>query len=240
MQKGGTTALFSFLSRHPDLFLPAYKEVHYFDDESLDWRRPDHSKLDVILRDRRDGQIAGEATPIYTYWQPSAERIHQYHPAMNLIVLLRNPVERAYSHWAMEFGRGTETFDFATAIRSGRSRLINGQHRVFSYVERGLYSEQISRLKALFPGEQLLFLRTEDLRDHHERTLDRVCDFIGVARFATYPPAANVLPHAPASVPQPAPGDLAYLRDLYRSDTEQAQQMTGLDLSAWLPKNPRT
>ena len=94
VQKGGTTALFSFLSRHPKLFLPPCKEVHYFDDESVDWQSPDYSRLDAYFRDRSSGQIAGEATPIYTYWQPSAERIQRYNPAMRLIVLLRDPSGR--------------------------------------------------------------------------------------------------------------------------------------------------
>ena len=238
VQRGGTTALHSFLSRHPDLYLPTCKELHFFDDESLDWRRPDYSRFHSHFSDRQTGQIAGEATPIYTYWEPSAARIHQYDPAMKLIVLLRNPVERAYSHWAMEFGRGTETLGFAAAIRGGRSRGFRS--RVFSYVERGFYSKEIDRLTSLFPPVQLLFLRTEDLRERHRATLDVVCDFIGVERFTEYPPAACVLAQESVNVPPPTTVDLAYLGDLYHSDTERAQTQTGLDLAAWLEQVPGT
>jgi len=233
VQKGGTTALHVFLSQHPDLYLPSCKELHFFDDESLDWREPDYTLFHCHFRDRRSGQMAGETTPIYTYWQPAAERIHRYNPAMKLIVMLRNPVERAYSHWSMEFGRGTETLRFSDAIRVGRSRFTGCQHRLFSYVERGFYSEQVDRLASFFPAAQLLFLRTEDLRQRHRTTLDRVCDFIGVGRFAKYPPAARVLPLEPASVPPPADTDLSYLHDLYFDDIERTARLTGLDLSAW-------
>lgn len=238
VQKGGTTALHAFLSQHPDLYLPARKELHFFDDESLDWSQPDYTRFHRHFRDRGSSQIAGEATPIYTYWQPAAARIHRYNAAMKLIVLLRNPVERAYSQWSMEFGRGTETLGFSAAIRGGRSRFLGGQHRVFSYVERGFYSEQVEGLTSLFPIAQLLFLRTEDLRERHRATLDRVCDFLGVGRFAEHPSAACVLPLERARVPPPTLGDLTYLRDLYRSDIERTEQRTGLDLSAWRARVP--
>jgi len=155
-------------------------------------------------------------------------------------------VERAYSHWAMEFGRGTETLGFSAAIRAGRSRLAGGQHRVLSYVERGLYSEQVDRLRSHFPAAQLLFLRTEDLRERHQRTLDRVCGFIGVGRFGEYPVSVRVLPEAlvavvpdaPAPVPLPADSDLSFLQDIFRADIERTAHQTGLDLSAWTGRLP--
>ena len=234
VQKGGTTALHSFLSQHPRIYLPAYKEVHFFDDELQEWQQPDYSQFHSHFSARQKGQIAGEATPIYSYWEPSALRIQKYNPEIKLVFLLRNPVERAYSHWAMEFGRGTETVDFATAIHGGRSRLVLGQHRIFSYVERGFYSAQIDRFTALFPSTQLLFLKTEDLAERQENTLDLVCDLVGVEPFADYPPARRVLPHEPTKLPSPTTRDSAYLRDLFRDDIERTQHLTGLDLAAWL------
>lgn len=233
VQKAGTTALHAFLSQHPSLFLPACKELHFFDDESLDWREPNDARFRHHFRECSNGQTAGEATPIYAYWEPAAERIHRYNPAMKLIVLLRDPVERAYSHWSMEFGRGRETLEFAAAIREGRSRFAGDQHGWFSYVERGLYSEQVERLQSWFGSEQLLFQRTEDLRERHEATLDRMCAFLGVDRFVAYPRADSILPVERVSVPPPLPDDLAYLRAFYRADIERTEARTGLDLSSW-------
>lgn len=233
VQKGGTTALHSFLSQHPEVYLPPYKEVHFFDDESLDWRRPDYNLYHHHFRDRQASQIAGEATPIYSFWVPAAERIHRYDPTIKLIFLLRNPVERCYSHWAMEFGRNTEVLNFTDAIRTGRSRVASGQHRIFSYVERGFYSEQIERFQAIFPARQMLFLKTDELAERHEATLDRVCDFIGVGRFREYPPATRVLPAARVAVPAASAADMAFLGDLFSDDMERTEQQTGLDLAAW-------
>lgn len=99
------------------------KELHYFDDERIDWRSPDvtalHRSFDWSVRD----VVRGEATPIYTYWPRAIERIARYNPRAKLIVCLRHPVLRAYSHWRMETTRGAETLPFSRAIREGRARV---------------------------------------------------------------------------------------------------------------------
>jgi hypothetical protein len=238
-QKGGTTALHRFLSAHPDLFLPARKELHFFDNEALDWRSPDYDELHRHLAGRGAHQRAGEATPIYLYWPPAPARIRRYNRDIRLILLLRDPVARAHSHWAMEVSRGLERLPFAEAIRAGRRRVaeaadeVAGCHRVFSYVERGCYAGQIARLLALFPRALMLFLRTEDLSRTHAATLDRVCDFLGVARFAAYPTAEHVVPVATRETPPLAEADRAWLRALYRDDIARTAELTGLDLAGW-------
>ncbi len=234
VQKGGTTALHHFLSSHPGIGMPARKELHFFDDESMNWSSPDYSRLAGILEDADAGQIVGEATPIYSYWAPAAGRICRYNPAMKLIVLLRDPVERAFSHWSMEFARKKDDLDFSTAIRDGRGRLAGALHRTYSYVERGFYAEQVARLRSFFPPEQLLYVRTEDLREEHSMTLDRICGFLGVERFARYPDAAFILPRERVPVPAASGEDLDHLRRLYAPDIAETASLTGLDLSAWM------
>src|ERR1700744_5006575 len=192
VQKGGTTALFDYLGEEPGLALSREKEVHFFDDEAMDWARPDygayHASFPVA-----DGRARGEATPIYLYWPHSLERIAAYNPAMKLIVMLRDPVQRAWSHWKMEYARGAETQPFAWCVRQGRQRLFDaepwGVHRDLSYVERGFYGEQIARAQALFPRDQLLILRAEDLRADPAAALGRVRGCLG-------------LPDAPAPRPR--------------------------------------
>ena len=150
VQKGGTTALDSFLRDHPAIQMARVKEVHFFDDESHSWEAPDHAKLHAFFDDSPRARCRGEATPIYSYWPNAIERLRAYNPAARLILILRHPVSRALSHWRMETSRGWETLPFSAAIRPKareRVRLApGGVHRVFSYVERGFYATQIERI----------------------------------------------------------------------------------------------
>ena len=98
VQKAGTTALFDHLGDVPGIALSTVKEVHFFDDESIDWARPDYRAYEAQFASVQ-GAVVGEATPIYLYWPNALERIAAYNPVMRLIVMLRDPVERAWSHW---------------------------------------------------------------------------------------------------------------------------------------------
>lgn len=154
VQKGSTTALHHMLRQHSSVFLSERKELHFFDNESHDWRSPTYDAYDAHFANAPDGAVCGEATPIYTYWGPALSRIHAYNPSMKFIVSLRDPAERAYSHWRMETLRGAETVSFSEAIRGGRQRVIDqaeiaGHHRVYSYVERGFYAPQITDRKSV-------------------------------------------------------------------------------------------
>src|SRR3978361_174698 len=135
VQKGGTTALFDYLGDEPGVSLSRVKEVHFFDDESQAWPRQDYGAYHANFASP-DGRPRGEAAPIYLYWPHSLEPTAAYTPAMKLIVMLRDPVARAWSHWKMEYARGVETQPFAWCIREGRQRLFEtqpwGVHREFS------------------------------------------------------------------------------------------------------------
>lgn len=235
VQKGGTTALFDYLRDHPDLCLPAAKELHFFDDEArVDWAAPDYGPYHAAFLAERpaDGALWGEATPIYTYWPNALERIRAYNPAMKLIVVFRDPVERAWSHWKMEHARGAETEPFAHCIRAGRCRVAgaadgSGAHRVHSYVERGFYGAQMTRLFSLFPREQVLLLRSEGLRGDPARILSNACDFLRVRPFANLMPRESHV--GPADDPRqiPTDEDRAYLRNLYSDDQQVFSKLTG-------------
>jgi len=231
VQKAGTTALFDYLAQAPELSLSREKEVHFFDDEAQAWPRPDYGAYHAQFAPF-DGRPRGEATPIYLYWPQSLERIAAYNPAMKLIVLLRDPAARAWSHWKMEFARGAETKPFAWCIRGGRQRLFDaepwGFHREFSYVERGFYAEQLERLLGLFPREQLLLLRAEDLRADPGPPLAQVRAFLGLAPAA--PPAARDV-HVGRIMDYGSDltaADLAYLQGVYARDLARLAGLTGL------------
>ena len=232
VQKAATTALHHYLRLHPSLHLPETKELHFFDDETLDWNAPPYAKYHARFGDMSSGRMVGECTPIYTYWRPSIPRIHAFNPRIKLIVSLRDPVARAYSHWRMEVSRHAESLDFSRAIRDGRARVvadqeIDGQHRVFSYVERGFYAPQIERLRAHFPSNRILFLTRQDLLRRRESTLDAVCRFLEVPGFERCPPQEMLFSHAETRVGPPSSDDVRYLRDLFRDDLEIAESSIG-------------
>ena len=182
-QKSGTTALAAYLRQHPEIHLPEAKELHFFDDEMQTWPEPDLSALHRHFQAADSDQHWGEATPISLYWDPAAERIWRYNSAMRLIVILRNPIERAYSHWAMEHRRGNDPLPFALALEQEEDRCREAlplQHRVFSYVDRGFYSAQLRRLWRFFGREQVLVLRQEQLRLNPQHLLEKIWQHIGI------------------------------------------------------------
>lgn len=228
-QKAGTTALFDYLGDLPGVALSTVKEVHFFDDEGVDWSAPDYELYHRAFP-APDGRILGEATPIYAYWPRALERIRAYNPDMRLIFMLRDPVDRAWSHWRMEFSRGVETHPFAWCVREGRGRLFDaapwGHHREFSYVERGFYGEQLERLFQLFPARQVLLLRNEDLRLAPDVALSAVAGFLGLA---SPPPLRRREVHVGREFDGLRPEDVAFLRNVYRRDQERLRALSGLE-----------
>lgn len=235
VQKGGTTALADYLRQHPGLFIPPAKELHFFDDETLHWQelqllRPVyHAYFDAAPA----GSLWGEATPIYSYWWPAMARIWSYNPAMRLILCLRNPVERAFSHWSMETARHWDSASFPDAIASELERCrvaLPEQHRVFSYVSRGFYSEQLRRLWSFFPKTQTLILCQEQLLADPATTLHAVHRFLGVDPL---PPAQPLRANTGRYTTAMEPSLRAHLQQLFHGEITQLEQMLGWDLSHW-------
>ena len=239
-QKAGTTALAGYLRDHPQLFLPPQKELHHFDDERLAWADQAWARsLNSWLYHRAyraapAGRLWGEATPIYMYWQAAPERIWRYNPGMRLIVILRNPIERAYSHWAMEVGRGAESLAFEQAIAEEGQRCRSAlplQHRVYSYLDRGYYSEQLRRLWHLFGRDAVLVLRQEELRYHPRPCLDRVCRHLDVMPLRSVETREQHV----GLYRQPMQADTRrQLQQLFAGEIRQLETMLGWDCSNWL------
>lgn len=244
VQKGGTTALAAYLREHPGLQLSRVKEVHHFDDETVDWPAPSHDRLHAQFDWSADGVLRGEATPITIYWPPSLDRLQRYNPAAKLILILRHPSLRAFSHWRMELAREADDMLFAQAIApQGRNRVRaapGGVHRVFSYVERGFYAAQIERLLHLFPREQILFLRTDRLWDDSAATLTQVERFLGVdVMLGQKVERRYVVPVRSAAPGVLPPECRATLDAIFRDDIRRTAQLTQLDLEDWLDPDYR-
>jgi hypothetical protein len=168
------------------------------------------------------------------YWEAAAARIWQYNPAMRIIVILRNPIERAYSHWAMERGRGAEPLSFEQALAQEERRCrtaLPQQDRVYSYVDRGLYSAQLRRLWRFFGTEAVLVLRQEELREKPQGCLDRVCTHLGVSALSN---VAAMEEHVGQYGEPMAASSRSQLRAYFAAEIRQLEAMLGWDCSGWL------
>lgn len=239
VQKAGTTALHSYLLQYPHLSLSKQKESHFFDNETTNWAAPNYVAYESCDRSRAKLTIVGEITPIYIYWPTSMKRIRRYNPDMKLIFLFRQPVQRAWSQWKMEYARGSETKSFSWAIREGRARLATydempGYHRVFSYVERGFYGEQLQRVLHLFPREQLLLLLSEDLKADPTRIIQQISGFLGVPELEgeIKKLELHVSPQTD-NLTTLSETDATYLRNLYSDDLKHFAELSGLNVTTW-------
>ena len=185
-QKGGTTTLHNLLAQHPQVFLPACKEVHYFslhDRQPLSWYAEHY-------RAAQPGQRCGDITPYYLFHPRAPEMIRQVLPQAKLIVLLRDPVERALSQVFHARRLGFEPLELEAALAAEPERLADAEERLMepgstyyshqkhSYVSRSRYEEQLQRYAALFPERQLLVLRSEDLFQATELSWQRIQTFL--------------------------------------------------------------
>jgi|SRR5579864_239363 len=233
-QKGGTSALDSFLRQHPEICMPTTrKELHFFDREE---ENRDYKKYQANFKPKSQHRVTGEASPIYMYWETAPYRIWKYNPKMKWILTLRNPVERAFSAWNMETKRGKEKLSFTEAIEKEVERCREAlplQHRVYSYIDRGFYAHQVHRLFNIFDKDNCLTLLNEDLRHDHEKTLRRVLEFLGVDP-SFVPPEASVFEQEYADK---IDNQLhSRLIDIFYFDIKELERLLGRNLSAWYQK----
>jgi len=236
VQKAGTTALDQCFRVHPSIQMASVKEVHYFDNERVNWSNPDYSELHSKF-DWDAPCIRGEATPIYTYWPNALERLKAYNAGAKIIVALRHPSYRAHSHWRMERKRGLEPLSFSEAIRwPARKRVINapnGAHRIHSYIERGFYLPQVERLMSLFPPYQLHFFRTDCLWREPDASLNRILAFLEVDQSSSWRPS-YIVPELTWQSERIDNQDMTYLNDLFADDIKLTAARIGISLDDWL------
>ena len=187
-QKAGTTALYAYLRWHPAVTGPAWKEVSYFDRHYPRGNRWYRGHFPTRAGDR----LVGEASPGYLFHPLAPERVRATIPNAKLIVLLRDPVDRALSHYHHEVKLGREPLSFEEAIEAEPKRTRGEEERLvrepgyfsqtwwdYTYVARGRYAEQLERWFAVFPREQLLVVASSDLAAEQKQTYARVLEFLG-------------------------------------------------------------
>jgi len=235
VQKSATSAMDEVLRRHPQVRMADQKEVHYFDDDAnFQSAKPDYSLYHAAFSATSHCKALGESTPTYMFWRAAPERIFRYNEQIKLIAVLRNPIDRAYSQWNMQRARGIERLTFWEALQAEPERTRRchpHQNRSFSYVERGLYVEQIQRLWSFFPSRQTLFLRHEELSKRPDETLEQVCRFLGLS-----------LPgnlgfrrvHARAYTSSITERERDYLRSIFGKEVDSLARLLGWNCSNWL------
>ena len=234
-QKAGTTSLFHYLAQHPQISPSRTKEPQYFDSQyfrGAKWYR-------AHFRKRGDERLCFEASPHSLFHPLAPGRVAAAVPNAKLIALLRNPTDRAHSHYQFNIALGVETLSFAEALAAeperiaGRfKRLASGsieeslELRDFSYVMRGRYAEQIERWRAHFPAERFLLLRSEDLFADPQSTLARIHEFLDLEPV----PARDLAPRNRLRYPPMDSGLRRELDAAFASHNERLAAMTGI---AW-------
>lgn len=205
-KRGGTTSLWNYLIQHPLVprLFPAWntKSTHYFEEH---WRRgeawyrshfPTTRQREVLQR-RHGGPVrAGEAAPLYMFHPLAAARVAALMPSVKLVVLLRDPVERAYSHWKERRTHGIEPLEFAAALAAEQERTEGERERLiaepeyfseaydwYTYRARGRYLEHLEPWLDRFDPAQFLFLPSEDLYRDARGTYRRTLEFLGLPAY---------------------------------------------------------
>lgn len=198
-QKGGTTSLYAYLSQHPNIAPPFGKELHYFDlnyQRGLGWYRssfPLQVYKHYYEQTQKQPLLTGEASPYYLFHPFAPQRVAALIPQVKLIVLLRNPVDRAFSHYYHEVKNGRESLSFEEAIDQEKERLplelthfeqdehyYSYFHHRFAYLARGIYIDQLQKWQQYFSVNQLLVLKSEAFFSNPKETYRKVIDFLNL------------------------------------------------------------
>ena len=232
-QKSGTTALHYFLSRHPDIEMGDQQEIHFFDNEEIFSGPVNYELLHRHYPTLGRSAICGDCTPIYLYWKPAMERIWNYNSKIKLLVLLRNPIDRAFAHWNMQHFKGREPLDFLDAVKAEPERAQESaplQNRRYSYVERGRYAGQLERVFEFFPRDQIKLIKFEEFQNDNRATLESVFQFLGVrpVNMARHKDR-NVVPYERAMTSE----ERKQVREIFSDEIAKIEQMLGWDCSDW-------
>ena len=193
--RSGTTALYQYLIQHPRVFLTEPKEPHYF---ALAGTRPaftgpgdrqtinrlavtDPAQYRDLYRGARPEQVRGEASVSTLYYPRAIERVREEAPSARLVCLLRNPADRAFSAYSFMRTRGWEPCArFEEALDDEPRRVAEGWHHIWHYTAMSRYGEQLRHVLRVFPRDQVLVLRYDDLVADPDALLGRVYGFLGL------------------------------------------------------------
>lgn len=203
--KAGTSALHAALAQHPQIYASPVKEPKYYmcwdapppayrgpgdahSNQEWIWRRADY---EALFRDASEDAVRLESTPFYLYLRGARRRIAEELPEAKLIIIVRDPIDRAYSNWMHLWVDGLEPIsDFVAAWHAEDSRVVAGWAPFWHYRRLGRYGEQLADLLSRVERERVFVLRYWQLVSQPSQTLSRVARFLGIDedQVTTIPP----------------------------------------------------
>lgn len=242
VQKGGTTSLLDYLCRQPHVVPAFIKEPHFFDlnfSKGPKWYRsffPLRSHMKHLEKANSGSNVhTGEASPYYIYHPKAARRVTELLSDVKVIVALRDPTERAFSHYRHNVRKGREKRAFSQAVseelamgpkRCDELRRCSSAEdydvRHFNYLGRGLYYYQLEDWYERLGSEQILVIRSEDFFNGNSAALARVCSFLGIEGSPT-------APHANAGIPGEWGARLrSQIREFYSEPNQELSRNLGI------------
>jgi len=241
-QKCGTTSLYRYLMQHPCVVPPFRKEVHFFSihfGRGLTWYQshfPSFLYKAYTRQTRGRNLVIGEASPYYIFHPVAPKRISETIPQVELIAMLRNPVDRAYSHYHHEVRKGRETLPFEAAIEREAERLAGETERMiedenyysfnhhrYTYLSRGIYVNQLEIWLRFFSREQILILKSEDLYADSSTVLRHVLEFLNLPAWEP----KEYMNYNPAGYPRMNPNTKKRLTDYFEPHNQRLYKYLG-------------
>lgn len=185
--KAGTTSLYHYLSEHPQVEMSSQKEPDYFSDKAIHEQGMYYTKNRVNSLDKyeslfvqKESVVYGEASVSYLFYENVAEDIKKYNPNAKIIIMLRNPIERAFSHYLMDYRLGLISDSFENVLAK-KSKHKNAHLFYQQYIEVSKYAKQIQRYLDFFEKDNILFIDYEDFKINVSKTVDQVYNFLHIS-----------------------------------------------------------
>jgi Sulfotransferase domain len=187
--KAGTTALHAHLAKHPQVCMSSDKEPNYFSFEEIEKQQLYYHKENVksesdynaLFECEESAKLRGEASVSYLFYKEVPQRIKSYNPNAKIIISLRQPVQRAYSHFQMDYSLGLVNVSFEEIYRNGPNHPATGNY-FQQYFLLSDYADQVERYQLQFPHQQICILLHEDLIRDPDKTMKKVFHFLGIGK----------------------------------------------------------
>ena len=184
--KAGTTSLYHYLNEHSEIEMSSQKEPDFFSDQSLQKKKLyyDKNRIDTLekynsLFEREDVILRGDSSVSYLFYEDVPHKIITYNPDAKIIIMLRNPIDRAFSHYLMDYSLGLISESFETIIQK-QSKHKNANLFYQQYIQVSEYSKQIKRYLEVFSKENIHFIDYEDFKNDTSDVVSSVFLFLGV------------------------------------------------------------
>jgi hypothetical protein len=184
--KSGTTSLYHYLNQHQDICMSLIKEPNYFSSEELNdqglyYKAKVISKLESyhkIFIQEKDHQLLGEASVSYLFYQNVPLKIYKYNPTAKIIILLRNPIERAHSHYLMDYRLGHTKISLDAILNDSSVK----DHALLyqQYIELGFYYNQVKRYVDVFGHDNVCVMLYDQLKENNEELTNNIIRFLNV------------------------------------------------------------